>query len=117
MGGFNGLLVESMIGARFMYNGGGGWGGGGDGGQDSPVPGYGPYKALIWENLGSIDPWGLPKITAYRTTCSGGRPAIVFTDGKKHVMYRSLTYEGVTWAWDLFRTKFNLANVASWVGL
>lgn len=99
------------------------WGSGGgttatvDHGVDPVTPGYGPYGALVWEKMGSVDPWGLPKITAYRTTCSGGVPAIVFTDGKKYVMYRSRTYEGITWAWNLFTTKFNLSNVVAWVGL
>lgn len=99
-------------------NGGGGWGDDpqnvGHGlqppGEDPVSKGYGPFNATVWEKLGSVDPWGLPKITAYRTTVSGGQPALCITDGKKYATWRSLTYEAVSYGWSKIKTGYTLAK-------
>jgi len=105
-----------MIEARFMYNGLDS-GGGNANGEDPPSKGYGPYGALVWEKLGSVDPPGLPKLTCYRTTVSGGIPALVITDGENYAVWRSLSYEAVGWGWNKIKRSYNYARVVAggWV--
>ena len=45
----------------------------------------GPFNAEVWNYWGYVDPWGLPKITIYQTTYSGGQPGCAIKVGDKWV--------------------------------
>tara|TARA_Y100000310_G_scaffold204862_1_gene205114 strand:- start:1164 stop:1478 length:315 start_codon:yes stop_codon:yes gene_type:complete len=80
-------------------------------GTDPAQVGIGPFHAQVWSKIGSVDAWGLPELTAYKTTASGGMPAIAITDGDNWAVFTAPSFSRITTAWNAFKSTYNYTEI------
>ena len=73
--------------------------------------GLGPFQASVWEPMGSVDAWGLPKISAYFTSLSNGKEAIALQIGEEWHVFSVNSKNRAVAGWKWIVANYNYKNI------
>ena len=74
--------------------------------------GKGPFDAKVWDYIGSMDAWGLPKVQCYATTLVGGKPAMALNIGGEWHCWQVNSVQRIKWIFDKMRSLYSWTNIA-----
>ena len=73
--------------------------------------GYGPFNAKVWNVIGSVDPWGLPKITVVHTTLVNGKVGIALQIGSEWHVWETTSVSKIRSFFSRLKSLYKITNV------
>ena len=73
--------------------------------------GYGPFNAKVWNVLGSMDPYGLPKITVVHTTLVNGKVGLALQIGSQWHVWETTSVSKIQSFYKRLKSIYNYKDV------